>query len=114
MKRFIYLKDVVTLHLSRDKCIACGMCLMVCPHEVFGVREGLIAIQNRDACMECGACAMNCPAEAISVQSGVGCAAAVINSMFGRESSSCCCVIEPGGTEADPSPSGARRKTNCC
>jgi len=29
--------------------------------------------------MECGACATNCPTEAITVQSGVGCAAALIN-----------------------------------
>jgi len=30
-------------------------------------------------------------ANAISVQSGVGCAAAVINSMLGRNDGECCC-----------------------
>jgi ferredoxin len=45
--------------------------------------------------MECGACAQNCPVEAVSVQSGVGCATAVINSLLGRKSDSCCCTIDP-------------------
>ncbi|MBW2052288.1 MAG: 4Fe-4S binding protein [Deltaproteobacteria bacterium] len=94
MGRLIYLKNVVTLELDPEKCVGCGVCLEVCPHPVFRIDNGLAAIENRDACMECGACALNCPTEALSVSSGVGCAAAVINSALGRESSSCCCVIE--------------------
>ena len=35
MKNLIYLKDVVTLQLDENKCTGCGMCLEVCPHEVF-------------------------------------------------------------------------------
>ncbi len=35
MKNSIYLKNVVTLKLNEDKCTGCGMCLDVCPHEVF-------------------------------------------------------------------------------
>lgn len=94
MNRLVYLKDVSTLHLDEAKCIGCGMCTVVCPHGVFRLRNGNAEIRLRDACMECGACATNCPSEAIHVQSGVGCAAAVINSMLGRTDSSCCCVIE--------------------
>jgi len=115
MRQFIYLKDVVTLRLSQEKCIGCGMCLIVCPHSVFVMKDGRVGIEDRDACMECGACAMNCPAEAISVQSGVGCAAAVINSMLGRESSSCCCVIESKSTGTDAPPrSDTPKRTSCC
>lgn len=95
MARLIYLKGVVTLALSEEKCAGCGTCLVVCPHQVFRLKNGKTAIVERDACMECGACATNCPAEAITVQSGVGCAAAVINAALGRDSASCCCVIEP-------------------
>ena len=95
MKKFIYLKDVVTLELDREKCVGCGICLMVCPHEVLRMNNGYVGIENRDLCMECGACALNCPTEAVTVTSGVGCAAAVINSALGRDASSCCCVIEP-------------------
>jgi len=93
MKKMIYLKDVVTLQLNKEKCTGCGMCMVVCPHAVFAMNNGRIQIENKDACMECGACAKNCPTEALTVQAGVGCAAAVINSALGREGA-CCCVIE--------------------
>lgn len=95
-----YLPEVVTLELDTAKCNGCKMCLYVCPHEVFAYENKRAVIANRDACMECGACALNCEPGAISVQSGVGCAAAVINSMVnggepscdcGEDSSSCCC-----------------------
>jgi len=93
MGKLIYLKDVVTLELDGDRCTGCGMCLLVCPHTVLGMNNRHVQIENRDACMECGACAMNCPTDALSVEAGVGCAAAVINSILGREGD-CCCVIE--------------------
>ena len=98
MKRFSYLPNVVTLQLDQEKCTGCGMCLLVCPHAVLGMDNSHARIENRDACMECGACAQNCPTEAVTVQAGVGCAAAVINTALGRDSSSCCCVIEPKET----------------
>jgi ferredoxin len=94
MEKMIYLKDVVTLQFNEKNCTGCGMCMVVCPHAVFSKNNGRVRIANRDACMECGACAMNCPTEALKVQAGVGCAAAVINSVLGREGS-CCCVIKP-------------------
>lgn len=34
MARLEYLKNVVTLQLNEGKCIACGMCIQVCPHAV--------------------------------------------------------------------------------
>ena len=103
MGRLIYLKDVITLALEEEKCVGCGMCTIVCPHAVMAMDNRHARIQNRDACMECGACAQNCPTEAVTVQSGVGCAAAVINAALGRNSSSCCCVIE-AGQESRPGP----------
>jgi NAD-dependent dihydropyrimidine dehydrogenase PreA subunit len=101
MKELIYLPNVVTLQLDQDKCTGCGMCLIVCPHAVLGMDNGHARIENRDACMECGACAQNCPTQAVTVEAGVGCAAAVINTALGRDSSSCCCVIEPKEPEGD-------------
>jgi NAD-dependent dihydropyrimidine dehydrogenase PreA subunit len=94
MERLVYLRNVATLKLDADKCFGCGMCLEVCPHDVLAKNNGRVEIRDIDQCMECGACARNCPSQALTVRSGVGCAAAVINSWRGRADSSCCCIIE--------------------
>ena len=96
MNPIIYLRNVVTLELDKEKCSGCGMCLIVCPQAVLRMNKGKARIENRDSCMECGACAMNCPTHALTVQAGVGCAAAVINAALGRDGA-CCCVVEPAG-----------------
>jgi NAD-dependent dihydropyrimidine dehydrogenase PreA subunit len=115
MGKLVYLKNVVTLALDKNKCVGCGLCGIVCPHNVFSLNNGHAEITDRDACMECGACAQNCPAEALTVEAGVGCAAAVINSALGRDSSSCCCVIEPKGAPTGK-VSGKERPngSSCC
>ncbi|MCL6591118.1 MAG: 4Fe-4S binding protein [Firmicutes bacterium] len=84
-----YLKNVATLNLDEAKCAGCGMCLEVCPHQVFKMESAKAQILDRDNCMECGACARNCPSEAISVRAGVGCAAAIVMSKI-RGSAPCC------------------------
>lgn len=89
MGELVYLKNVVTLKLDEEKCVGCGMCIVVCPHAVMGMKNGHARIERRDACMECGACAQNCPTEAITVEAGVGCASAVINAALGRQGSCC-------------------------
>ncbi len=113
MGQLIYLKDVVTLKLDGEKCIGCGMCLIVCPHAVLSLTNGKVEVVNRDACMECGACAQNCPVNALSVRSGVGCAAAVINSVLGRNSTSCCSIDTKGPSDDSAKPSSNNR-TGCC
>ena len=115
MGRMVYLKNVVTLKLDRERCVGCGMCLLVCPHTVLIPSNGRVEIRDRDACMECGACARNCLVNAVSVQSGVGCATAVINSALGRTGSSCCCSIdakEPSDDSAECIPGDSRPR--CC
>lgn len=116
MRRHVYLRNVATLKLDENKCVGCGMCLIVCPHAVFVGDNGRPRIDNRDACMECGACAKNCPTGAVTVTAGVGCAAAVINSMLGRDSASCCCVLETEKGAKGPSlaPEPSRPDTRCC
>jgi len=91
-----YLADVVTLELSQDKCTGCGRCVDVCPHEVFLIRDKKAVIIDRDRCMECGACANNCEFGALKVDSGVGCAAAIINSMITGGPPSCDCESQSG------------------
>lgn len=108
MNNLVYLKDVVTLQYDEGKCTGCGLCREVCPHDVFRMNGKRVAIRNRDACMECGACSRNCAFGALSVQAGVGCAAAVINSLLGRKDDACCCVIE------DTAACGDKKGANCC
>jgi len=91
MNRLQYLKDVVTLALDRDRCTGCGVCLEVCPHQLFSPDGGKVSISDRDSCMECGACALNCPAEAISVDAGVGCAYAVFKGKLKGTDPDCGC-----------------------
>ena len=93
-----YLRNVASLQLHSEKCTGCGTCLEVCPHGVFELREKKAFILDRDSCMECSACAMNCPFGALAVDRGVGCAAALINSMItGGEPSCGCSGPDSGG-----------------
>jgi len=101
-----YLLNVTTLELFEDRCTGCGMCAVVCPHEVMVVENGLARIADRDACMECSACSRNCPEEAITVQAGVGCAQAIINNALGKNSA--CCSLEDYETnQSDCAPNEA-------
>jgi ferredoxin len=79
-----YLENVVTLQLNTEACNGCGMCLTVCPHEVFHIVNRKAVIADRDACIECGACAINCPIDAIRVQTGAGCATGLLLGAVGK------------------------------
>ena len=86
-----YLSGVSSLEFDIDKCNGCKMCTEVCPHAVFKFINKRSSITDKDLCMECGACAINCESGAISVKPGVGCAAAIINSMLYGGEPSCDC-----------------------
>ena len=96
MNGFSHIKGVITLQLDRDTCIGCGICVSVCPHNLFAVEQGKAIIIDCDCCIECGACALNCPVKALSVDAGVGCASGMINEWLdslkiSRKSGSGCC-----------------------
>ena len=94
MKELLYLPDVVTLSLCEETCNGCGMCLKVCPHDVFELSGKKAHIVRRDYCMECGACQLNCPKSAITVNSGVGCAAGIIQGLLNNSGPVCDCSGE--------------------
>jgi NAD-dependent dihydropyrimidine dehydrogenase PreA subunit len=91
MKELVYIPGVATLKLVDTLCNGCGMCVKVCPHEVFTLSGKKAHIINKDNCMECGACEMNCPVNALTVNSGVGCAAGIISGILGNSDSDCSC-----------------------
>ena len=86
-----YLSGVATLEFFPEKCTGCGRCAEVCPHDVFEMNDMKATVTDRDRCMECGACANNCEFGALRVSAGVGCAAAIINSMIYGGEPSCDC-----------------------
>jgi NAD-dependent dihydropyrimidine dehydrogenase PreA subunit len=90
-----YLANVTTLQYDADICKGCARCVEVCPQGVFEMRDKRAVITDRDLCMECGACAKNCDFGAITVKSGVGCAAAIINSMMTGGEPTCGCSETP-------------------
>jgi len=105
-----YLEDIVTLQLNAEACNGCGMCVIVCPHEVFKIDDSKAVIVNRNACIECGACAINCPVNAVRVQTGAGCATAILRGALGKECEcSGSCGVSPAVNESEQTGcSGAR------
>ena len=103
-----YLENVVTLRLDTEVCNGCGMCAIVCPHEVFEVVDRKAVIADQNACIECGACAINCPVNAIRVQTGAGCAAGILRRAISKGGNSCSspCGVSPAGTKST--------RTDCC
>jgi ferredoxin len=79
MKSIRYLENVVNITLDEERCVGCGICVKVCPHQVFILVEKKAEFIDRGGCMECGACSVNCPAGAIQVDPGVGCASLIIS-----------------------------------
>ena len=86
-----YIPNVATLKLDKEKCIGCGMCVIVCPHRIMKMQSGKAVISDKDLCMECGACALNCPTDAVTVDAGVGCASAIITGALTGTEPSCDC-----------------------
>lgn len=75
----MYISHLITLSLTPEKCVGCGLCQTVCPQRVFVMEGRKAVIVKKDACIECGACMSNCPSGAILVDAGVGCAQAIFN-----------------------------------
>jgi NAD-dependent dihydropyrimidine dehydrogenase PreA subunit len=94
MMSLIYLKNVSTLKIDPSRCGGCGMCVEVCPHAVFQIKNHKARITNPDLCMECGACARNCAANALTVRAGVGCADAIIRGKLKGMEPACGCSHE--------------------
>ena len=97
MKNLRYIDGAAILSLDREACIGCGMCVTVCPHRVFELRDKKAEIVDYSGCMECSACATNCPVQALYVNpdNGCGCAALLINrwlsKIMGKPVDTCGC-----------------------
>ncbi len=52
-----------------DKCKKCGLCLTLCPGNVFEKHYDTVTAMYPDSCIHCGHCGAICPAKAIVVSS---------------------------------------------
>jgi len=57
--------------IHKEKCIACGVCVNVCPQDVFwgSKKKKTPVITYPDECWHCSSCVLDCPVEgAISLR----------------------------------------------
>lgn len=54
--------------VSSDRCVDCGMCVKVCPTNVFDAgADGVPVIARQDDCQTCYICEAYCPVDALYV-----------------------------------------------
>lgn len=47
---------------EQDRCVACGVCVKVCPKDAISIYKGCYAVVDEEQCIGCGICENNCPA----------------------------------------------------
>ncbi len=50
-----------------NQCVACGVCMQVCPFEAIRIYKGIQAKVDLEKCVGCGKCAKACPASVIEI-----------------------------------------------
>ncbi len=50
-----------------EKCTGCGICVSVCPQNVFELKDGKSHVARPEDCVECMSCVENCPMKAIAL-----------------------------------------------
>lgn len=62
-------KKVKKLHINRDWCKGCGICVRFCPKHVLELDEqGKVMVTHPEDCIGCKLCEMRCPDLSISVE----------------------------------------------
>ena len=56
---------------SKD-CVACGVCLKICPFDAISSHYGIRSVVDRSICVGCGKCKKACPAGIISIEEATG------------------------------------------
>ncbi len=59
---------MVKIRINLDLCNGDGLCVEVCPLEVYELREGKPVAENVDRCTDCRVCEEQCPTQAISFE----------------------------------------------
>ncbi len=53
---------------DRDRCVACGACVLKCPRQAIKIWKGCFAQVDKAFCVGCGLCRNTCPADAITLK----------------------------------------------
>jgi NAD-dependent dihydropyrimidine dehydrogenase PreA subunit len=53
--------------IAEELCERCGECMVMCPYEVFGEKDGRVVVETPEDCIECIVCVDSCPCNAISM-----------------------------------------------
>ncbi|MFW9903788.1 MAG: 4Fe-4S binding protein [Candidatus Thorarchaeota archaeon] len=77
------IKNIRAPELDGSKCIKCGLCVEVCPQNVFSIKGEEYRVARPEKCIECGACVLNCRGNAISFEPFPGCGC-IWNATFRR------------------------------
>ena len=63
--------EKITIHINREWCKGCGICVSFCPEDVLGLDDNDKAVVlNPDNCVFCGMCELRCPDMAVEVTKG--------------------------------------------
>ena len=49
-------------------CVACGVCMKVCPKSAISIYKGCYAVVEEAKCVGCGLCAKACPAGCVEIK----------------------------------------------
>lgn len=55
------------IKVDPNKCIGCGICAIICPMEVYELRNGMPIPVNADKCVDGGICNDCCEQDAITI-----------------------------------------------
>jgi NAD-dependent dihydropyrimidine dehydrogenase PreA subunit len=53
--------------IDQDACIACGLCVALCPGHVVDLQAQNLVLAHPEACTYCGLCEETCPVGAIAL-----------------------------------------------
>ena len=72
-KSGLHEERLLRVRLDEKKCTGCGVCVLVCPRDCFGIGENrVVLLRGKERCVQCGGCIVQCPADALCFSSETG------------------------------------------